>query len=504
MPDTPADDDRFADLFGKLPTPGRSADPDAAASMDPSGAQGDAASAVTRGSRRAAREAAARAAAAAPATEAIDTVAMESEADPGADAVAGPVAASAAVSAAVETAGQPSEDAPAAPVASPRAAGSIDALFGDEVHSADAAGNAHHDRDRRKSRIAGWVVFAVVLALLGGVAAGGLWVWNTYETQIRSFMGWEEPKDFEEGLANGEAVITIADGDVGADVSVTLFEAGVTKTSDAFYDYLIANSPDHVFHPGVYQLQLQMTSAAALEALDDPANKLEKTAQLREGLTVETSLPLLVDATDIPLEDFETAVADPSVYGVDADTLEGWLFPATYTFDPDVTAEDVIRTLVGQTVKKLDAADVPEADRQEILTIASIIEREARFQDDFYKVSRVIQNRLDIDMKLQMDSTAQYGYGQLHDGSVSSSAEALADDNPWNTYVHTGLPVGPIANPGALAIDAAMHPVDGPWLYFVTVDLDAGETVFSETYDEHLKAVEQWRSWCAANPDRGC
>lgn len=121
--------------------------------------------------------------------------------------------------------------------------------------------------------------------------------------------------------------------------------------------------------------------------------------------------------------------------------------PATYTFDPDVTAKQVIQTLVDQTLKALDEADVPEDRRGEILTIASIIQREAG-PGDFSKVSRVIQNRLDPSNdetfgKLQMDSTAQYGYGELHDGTVSSSQEALDDDNPWNTYVHEGCRSGP-------------------------------------------------------------
>jgi UPF0755 protein len=169
----------------------------------------------------------------------------------------------------------------------------------------------------------------------------------------------------------------------------------------------------------------------------------------------------------------------------------------------------VIQAMVDQTVRSLDTAGVPVEDRQRILTIASIIQREARETEDFYKVSRVIQNRLLPDNpetfgKLQMDSTAQYGYGEMHDGTVSSSAEALEDDNPWNTYVVQGLPVGPIANPGDVAIDAAMHPADGSWLYFVTVNLETGETVFSDTYAQHQKAVAQWQQWCADNPDGGC
>jgi UPF0755 protein len=169
----------------------------------------------------------------------------------------------------------------------------------------------------------------------------------------------------------------------------------------------------------------------------------------------------------------------------------------------------VIQTLVNRTVKSLDTAQVPQEDREKILTIASIIQREARFEDDFYKVSRVIQNRLDPDNQetfglLQMDSTAQYGYGENHDGTVSTSAAALADDNPWNTYVHAGLPIGPISNPGDTAIDAAMHPANGDWLYFVTVNLDTGETVFTNNLTDHNRAVAQWQSWCADHPDSGC
>ncbi|MGO1920782.1 MAG: endolytic transglycosylase MltG, partial [Microbacterium sp.] len=142
-------------------------------------------------------------------------------------------------------------------------------------------------------------------------------------------------------------------------------------------------------------------------------------------------------------------------------------------------------------------------DEQRILTVASIIQREGR-TDDFSKVSRVIQNRLDDGMKLQMDSTAQYGYGELHAGSLSTSEEAQFDDNPWNTYVVDGLPAGPIANPNDAAIDAAMHPEEGPWIYFVTINPSTGETVFSTTYEEHQSAISTWQEWCRENPDQGC
>ncbi|QKJ19484.1 endolytic transglycosylase MltG [Microbacterium hominis] len=394
-------------------------------------------------------------------------------------------------------------------VASSRAASTatLEDLFSG-ASSTDDIGAPPPPPDRRRRRIAGWVALGVILAILGGITAGVWYVWTTYEEQIREVMGWEEPKDYEAGLANGEAFVTIASGDTGSPISQKLYEAGVTKTPEAFYDYLIDNGENPPFVPGVFQLQKQMTSAAALEAILDPANKLENTVQLREGLTVEQSLPLLAEGLEIPLADFEAAVADPSAYGVEADSLEGWLFPATYPFEPGVTAQDVIARLVEQTRTELGNAGVPAELQQEILTEASIIQREVRFEDEMKKVARVIENRLDPSNQetfglLQMDSTAQYGAGEV--GLTASTSEAAQNDpNPWNTYVHPGLPIGPISNPGFAAIDAAMHPADGPWLYFVTVNMITGETVFTETYNEHLRYVDQMVDWCADNPGSGC
>ncbi|MFI8631976.1 endolytic transglycosylase MltG [Microbacterium sp. NPDC077663] len=414
-----------------------------------------------------------------------------------------------------QAAGGPSDGGPvpSRPQAPPRAPVSstapIDALFEEKGLAAPSSSPKRHDRDRRKSRVAAWGVFVVVLAILGGLVAGGFYVWNTYEDQIRAVMGWEEPKDFEAGLAEGEASVTIVSGQTGADISQTLFDAGVTKTSDAFYSYLIDSGEDpNVLKPGVYSLQQKMTSEAAFAALLDPANKQEYTAQLREGLTVAQSVPRIAEGIGLPVEEVEAAVKDPAAYGVTAQSLEGWLFPATYTFDPDVTATQVIQAMVDRTVTALDDAGVPADQRERILTVASIIEKEARKEDDFYKVSRVIENRLDPAIsdtggKLQMDSTAQYPFAD-RDGGTSSRAEELEDDNPWNTYVNPGLPVTPIANPGALAITAAMEPAEGPWQYFVTVNLDTGETVFSATFAEHEKAVAQYQQWCRDNPDGGC
>ena len=466
-------DSRLGDLFSNLPDPTQQIP--TVDTSDP-----------TPGSRRAAREAAS----ARPTDPAPDAEPVRADADAAEDPAIAPVR----VSADAAAAPRPQIDDESAPVLG----GGLDDLF---VAPEDANGGT---RAPKKKRRTGCVIgLVIVFAVLGGIAAGGLWVWNTYGERISEVMGWGEPDDWEPGIATGEALVTIKTGDTGGPVSVALFEAGVTKTEDVFYDYLVAENPSMTFYPGVYQLQQKMTAEAALAALQDEENKLDNTVSMAEGGTIMSSLQGMADAMEIPLADFEAAVADPSVYGVQAQSLEGWLFPAVYEFDPGVTATQVIQRMVDRTRESLAAAGVPAGDEERVLTIASIIQREGR-TDDFAKVSRVIQNRLDIDMMLQMDSTAQYGYGSLHEGVVSSSAEALEDPNPWNTYVNTGLPVTPIASPNDAAIDAAMNPADGPWIYFVTIDLSTGETQFSETYEEHQAGIEKWRSWCRENPDAGC
>lgn len=388
------------------------------------------------------------------------------------------------------------------------ASGSLEQLFTGQTTTHDI-GQPAPQPSRKRRHVGRWIALAVVVLLIGGLVGGGMALWNTYGDRVQAFLGQEEPVDFEAGQATGETRVTIVAGDTGESVSPKMFEAGVTKASNSLYKYMVDNSVAFTFQPGVYKLQQQMTSEAVLAALRLPENRLDYSVQLREGLTLAQSLDLISEQLGLARADLDAAVADPSQYGVSATTLEGWIFPATYDFDEGVTAAQVIDTMVKRTMQSLDTAGVPEGDRERILIIASIIEREARSSEDFYKVSRVIENRLQPSNqetfgKLEMDSTVQYGAGEMASGTVSTSEEARNSDNPWNTYMYPGLPIGPIANAGDLAIDAAMKPADGPWLYFVTVNLDTGETVFTSTYTEHLAAVEQWRAWCADNPNSGC
>lgn len=356
---------------------------------------------------------------------------------------------------------------------------------------------------RRKRRLRRTIVTLVVLALvIGGGAFAVNWAWNEYGDRISERFGWTDT-DYE-GEGHGEVVITISSGEIGADVAETLEEAGVVMTSKAFYELLLRQPTE--FHPGSYRLKLEMSAEAALAALTDPENRLEFIATIPEGRTVAQTLETLAIGAEIPLEELQAAAQDVAQFGLPegVTSLEGWLFPATYEFEPTTTATDAIMQMVNAQKNVLDGLGVPEVDRQRILTIAAIVEREAGRHQDFARVARVIYNRLDQGMKLEMDSTAQYGFGQRADGIVWSTDEELSDDNAWNTYVHTGLPVGPIANPGRAAIEAALNPAEGDWLFFVAVNLDTGESVFSDDLAGHQAAESQLRNWCADNPGRGC
>lgn len=348
---------------------------------------------------------------------------------------------------------------------------------------------------KRRRWLTATIVSVVILALLGG---GGAYVWNTFQPEVRKLLAISQPNDYT-GSGTTPVTITIHAGDNGSDIASTLAKAGVVKTSDAFYTLLLHTKPDPVFQPGVYRMKKQMSAKSALSALQDPKNKLARTLTIPEGDTEASILADLAKTTGVPLAELQAA-AKPADFGLPAQApnLEGFLFPATYTFDPGVDAKTVIKTLVDRSFQALDADGVPADKRYSTVVLASIVQKEAGSVSDMGKVARVFQNRLDQGMALQSDATVAYGAGVKT--VFTTDAQRADAGNPYNTYAHTGLPVGPISNPGDDAIKAALNPTPGPWLYFVTVDLKHGTTVFSTTAQQHDQAVKQLQDWCNASP----
>ncbi|TQO18574.1 UPF0755 protein [Rhodoglobus vestalii] len=355
---------------------------------------------------------------------------------------------------------------------------------------------------RRKRRL--WLIIGLpilLLALAGGAVA--TYAWATYEEQIREVFGWELTNDFE-GAGNGEEIIfTVNSGDIGSDIARSLHDIGVTMSFDAFYDLLLTQESGPAFYPGNYALQGEMSAQSALDALLDPASKVTDRLLITEGTILPNALEIIAETTGIPLAELQAASEDLDHFGLPAEapSLEGYLFPATYDLDGGQDAYAVLDKMVNTMFERLDAAGVAEEDRFRVLTMASLVQREAGPNtEDFYKISRVFYNRLDDGMLLQSDATVAYGTGNLHT-VWTDQAERDDASNPYNTYANLGLPVGPIGLPGEIAIDAALNPAAGEWVYFVTVNLATGETVFNTNVDAHEESAQQLYDWCEASEE---
>ena len=335
-----------------------------------------------------------------------------------------------------------------------------------------------------------------VLIVLALVVVGGTIAFSNRGV-IRSAIEQLQGNDFP-GPGHGQVKITVNEGDSGDVIAQQLFDAGVIKSFRATYKLILDTNP--TFYPGVFTLKLEMRSIDAINALTDQDSASLQRTTIKEGLRAGVIFQVLSESTGIAASDFQTLFTQPEVFGLDArlQNIEGYLFPATYTFNPGASAKDILQVMVDRMTQEVNGFGIPAKQVHEVLTLASVIQKEARLQDDFYRVSRTFLNRLDIGMHLQSDATVSYGVGG---NTVSTSSADRADNNGYNTYLHAGLPVGPISAPGSVAIDAALHPVSGKWLYFCTINLETGETVFSETWAQHEKAVALWSAWMKEHPE---
>jgi len=273
----------------------------------------------------------------------------------------------------------------------------------------------------------------------------------------------------------------------------------VVMTRDAFLAAAEQEPLAASIQPGTYALRGQMQASQALALLLDPASRLSIGIIVIEGRRASETLETVSADTSFTVEELVAAAADPAV-GLPPEAAgdpEGYLFPATYEFDPEVSAVEILQTMVAQYRSTMDTVGVPQERRRDILVRASLIEAEGRLAEDLPKVSRVIQNRLDAGRPLQFDSTVNFANGT---SGITTSDADRANPSPYNTYIHPGLPPGPINSPGEASIAAALAPEPGPWLYFVAVNPDTGETRFAATDTEHAANVELFRQWLSENP----
>ncbi|WP_246021022.1 endolytic transglycosylase MltG [Arthrobacter echini] len=349
-------------------------------------------------------------------------------------------------------------------------------------------------RQRRRRRRT--VIVLVVLLVFAGTVYGAALL-------LRDLIGFNEVTDYA-GPGGEETVFTVEQGAGALAIGNALESEDIVADSGVFVTALSEISEGREVQPGEYELREQMSSAEAAEALlgDDPT--LVSYAAIARDLRQNEVLDILAEATAIPVEEFTALADDPAQFGLppQALSLEGYLHPGEYRFDIDATATDILTEMITATTDRLVEDGVTDPDEQyRILTIASIVQAEAQ-EGDYATVAGSITNRLtpgntETNGYLQSDATVAYGLGER---TYQLTPEEKADkSNPYNTFANPGLPEGPIGSPSDEAIDAAVNPADVPFYFWVTVNLETGETKFSETYAEHLGYVQEYEQWCSEN-----
>ena len=356
---------------------------------------------------------------------------------------------------------------------------------------------------RQRKRRRHWLTSLVIVITLAAVGVLGYKAIGIMRDASAQATHAEDYK----GNGEGEVTVTIPEGASGLDIGDLLQEKGVVASGKAFTNAVKNNPKGDTIQPGTYKLKKKMSANAALQALLDPETKGDHTLTVSAGHTKQIVKDRLKQVGNFSDEQIDAAFADTAGIGLPAEAggnVEGWLAPGTYDVTEKATPKDLVKQMVARTVTQLKDLKVPKEDYHAVLTKASIIEREVNDSRYYGQVARVIENRLaqtngETHGLLQMDSTVQYGLGRF--GGIPNSTELADSNNAYNTYVHQGLPPGPIGSPSEEAIKAVLNPPAGSWLYFVTVNLETGETLFSSTSEEQKANTKKLDEYCKKNEE---
>jgi UPF0755 protein len=345
-----------------------------------------------------------------------------------------------------------------------------------------------------RKRRSGCACMVVVLVLGGGLGGAGYFGYNFYQSHFG-------PAPDYSGQGAGDVQVEIPAGATATTMGNLLKNAGVVKSVDAFTSAASKNPKGQFIQAGVYILHKQMSAASAVTMMLDPNS--QNALIIAEGLRATEVYKKIDEKLGL-----KTGTTAADVKGVNVGlpswakgNIEGFLFPAKYSVAKTTKPVDLVKDMVNRANAEFTKIDLEGnatkvgKSPEEILTIASLVQAEAQESADFGKVSRVIYNRLDQNMALGFDSTINYAMGR---STLSTSVQDTQYASPYNTYIHKGLTPGPISNPGATALDAALNPTPGNWLYFVTVK--PGDTRFTDSYAEHQKNVEEFNQYQKDHP----
>ena len=303
------------------------------------------------------------------------------------------------------------------------------------------------------------------------------------------FGGAGESNDYV-GSGGGSVNVVVSRGDSLTQIGTTLQSADVVKSVESFTSAAANNAQSASIGPGQYAMRMQMSGESALLLMLDSESRSESRLVLPEGLRLAETVSLASTATGLPSADFDQVLDNPDLLALPSwaeSRPEGFMFPATYDLAGDENAESILNTLIKRFNESASVIDLERRAAQtgrnpyEVLIVASLLEGEV-VPEDFAKVAAVVYNRLASEMALQFDV-------------LELSEDQLETESPYNTYVNTGLPPTPINSPGEAALEAALAPAKGKWLYFVTVNPDTGETKFAKGYDRFLKLKAEYRAY---------
>ncbi|WP_228975375.1 endolytic transglycosylase MltG [Streptomyces sp. DH12] len=378
-----------------------------------------------------------------------------------------------------------------------------DGGYDDEPAESRRAARESRGRTKKRKSRNGVACLFVALVLAGGLGGVGYFGYQFWQDRFG-------PSPDFTGTGTGEAVtVEVPKDAVGAEIGGILLKAGVVKSVDAFVTAQEKNPKGLSIQPGFYTLQKGMSAASAVEAMLSPKSRnvliipegrrnawvyeqIDKRLELAPGTTKKTALE---KAGTLGLPAWATG--HPNV----KDPLEGFLFPADYPVAKGNKPEDVLKRMVTRANSEYGKVDLAAKAKGlglkspwELITVASLVQAEGKTEDDFRKMSEVVYNRLKPDntetnQKLQFDSAFNYLRGQSE--IKISESEINSNPDPYNTYYHRGLTPGPIGNPGAEALAAALEPTSDGWMYFVATD-GMHKTEFAKTHDDFLKLKDKF------------
>jgi UPF0755 protein len=324
----------------------------------------------------------------------------------------------------------------------------------------------------------------VALVVLAGAGAAA-WFFVSVERPYRGYAGEEQ-------------FVEIPPGSGSAAMGRRLEEAGVVRSAQAFRLAVWSRGVGHRLQAGEYRFDAPMSAKEVVDKIARGDVYLLPIT-FREGLTIRQMSEIFESRGFGEASAFVEAAQNAAlVHDLDpaARDLEGYLFPDTYALPRRTTAEQLVERMVAGFRRALtdetrERAAARGLSVRELVTLASLVEKETGKPEERELVSAVYSNRLRIGMGMQADPTVIYALELLGQYDGNLTRQNLRVDHPYNTYVYAGLPPGPIAAPGRASLEAAANPADVPYLFFVS--RNDGSHIFSNTYEEHRRHVQKWQ-----------